>query len=694
VFVGCPSDSGKDDDDDDGTDPIDPDNPVVLEHVIVWELAKDENIQALTLGKLDLGTGRSEKEKQIKPLIRAGENDGHLTVDAVAGPGDQAVALQVKTGVDWGAGLDLLHSEFGFKVGDKVTVTGTYTAKGTGGARPGVFRLKVPLQGDKTLGEATASDTGDFEFEATITADNLKDILAGEGGEPTRSMPGIRIAAHGAGADVTIYNIIIEGERPAEVITLATPVITLNQATGVISWTAIENAVSYNLTISAGEESDDIPVASNATSYNVKNFLDDLEAPDGDYDFTLTAIGQGAKLLNSAASNKVTYTYTTPDEYVPDFTLESGELTLNNPVLIKFGNWGIANITIDPENTVTIEADSQANFAFVYPEATGFDIDEWDFATLYLSTTGTITSGQWGYKFYSASGPGADVVAGRTGTLVSDDVADIKLEIRKVAGGFGFQKHTAGTGGDEIVIELTKVVFSKGTRYDITLDPAGGDVTPTSTYLVAGTTVANHLPAATQAGKTFLGWAFSTQLTKWATSDATVDATYNNVTLVAQWINAKTIAPIAVDVSTATHLGTGAFNASDSTATSYKFEAGGYGSAGIVKLTLTLGTDEVLANLDKVTFKITGTGGGADGATYKDVFLLAGANLLANAGSSYATNNLGTVNVGSMSSTPVTITIDKAKANTIAGNVIEVAIYVNAPATSVYTIEDLTFSQN
>jgi hypothetical protein len=396
----------------------------------------------------------------------------------------------------------------------------------------------------------------------------------------------------------------------------------------------------------------------------------------------------GADATNDADSGVVTAVFLATGEppYVAILEEDEGTLKHTNPIFVKYAGWG-NSFTVEG-NVVTVPASQQVNFAYAYPiDAEGFDIDEWDFVTLSITTTGTITN--FGYKLYDGTSTvGGDVnnnlAGGRDGGLVSDGDATIKLEIRKVPYGLGFQKYSGDSNEPEI--EITEAVFSKGTRYTVTLDANGGTVTPTTTYFVDGTVVSNHLPVPTQTGKTFVGWKNGED---WLISSTEVDNTFEDATLIAQWIDTKTIAPITVDLSTAETGGSATVSAN--TEESYTFSTSGYQQ--VVKFTLELGEGNVLANLDKVTFNLKGESGDTN---YKTLHILAGASLADSDGGENPVSSVGSVyieNTTGASGVNLTVIIDKAKAIALTDEELEISIYVHGEALS-YTVSNVVFSQN
>ena len=305
VFMGCPSGI-----------PIPPEPE--FEWVDVWELATDENIQALPEGKITFGDGEVDPQP-IKPLMRAGDNDAAVTVKAVAGPEDQAIALEFTTGADWGAGFDLLSAEFGFQVEDEITVTGEVLAIGTGGNKP-QFQMNGYIGNEYTLstedtesGKASTTEVGPFEWTVILDDEAITNIKKGTGGSSGGAWPGIRLAGNGKDTKVRIDNIKIAGNRPTNLAALAAPVIELTE-TGV-KWAAVTGAGGYKVLVGAAtEEKPTATLGAAATSYNIKANKD---IADGSHKVTVIATGEKGVSKDSPASNEVTYVKDTSGDLLP-----------------------------------------------------------------------------------------------------------------------------------------------------------------------------------------------------------------------------------------------------------------------------------------------------------------------------------------------------------------------------------------
>jgi len=319
VFMGCPSGI-----------PIPPEPE--FEWVTVFELATDEGIQALTEGKLKIGKDLPDgADSPIKPLQEAGEGDNHVIITAVAGPEDQAIAIQFESVADWGAGIDLPHKEFGFRVGDKITITGEVLEIGaTGSYVQANFKV-----GSEDSHNNKVTEVGEFEWEIELDADLLKEIT---GGSPAA----IRIEGRKGGQKVILNNIVIEGERPTNIAALPAPVIALTADGKGIEWAAIEGADGYKVFADAGET----PAATlpaDATSANLYQIIKSKDTATT-YSITLVAVGVTGSSKDSAPSNAVSFTRE-PDS-LPAGIVSLGAMNGLSPAETQ-GGWGIKNDVVE-----------------------------------------------------------------------------------------------------------------------------------------------------------------------------------------------------------------------------------------------------------------------------------------------------------------------------------------------------------
>jgi len=162
--------------------------------------------------------------------------------------------------------------------------------------------------------------------------------------------------------------------------------------------------------------------------------------------------------------------------------------------------------------------------------------------------------------------------------------------------GISLQRGNGGGG----TTKFLKATFSKGTRFNITLDANGGTIPGGVTSLQAVQAIAiTDLPDPTRANFKFTGWSDGTTIYG---NDTAMPA--NDIALTAQWIPAVAVQPLVVDFRTAEVTGISASQAivsEDGTSVNYVAQAN-YGSGFVFKITLPEGA--VLANYDKVTFNL------------------------------------------------------------------------------------------
>ena len=339
AFFACDNGSKSDDDD------KDKDKEGETELVTIFDMQDaskgkiTHGIQELTVGDLDF----SDKKNPIAPIVKAGnmlsagEADDHLGSFKAVDNGGK-IALEYVAKASWGPGFDLPNSVFGFLAGDKITVTGKAESAGS-----------IDLAFNKTQGGAQTivgnqiKEAGDFTVEATLTASDVNAIKANE-------QKVLRFEDRSqAETTVTIYNIVIVGERPSEIKKLAAPVVTLT-ATGV-EWTAIEGASGYK--VFADDDEDPIAELTTETSINLK-MLDALDP--GTYSITVVALGTTGSTSDSDKSTPVSYTKPEPVVLVLEFGAGAGQTELTNV--------GTGSFQYLADNT---------GYTFTYP-ATGDDV--------------------------------------------------------------------------------------------------------------------------------------------------------------------------------------------------------------------------------------------------------------------------------------------------------------------------------
>jgi len=274
---------------------------------------------------------------------------------------------------------------------------------------------------------------------------------------------------------------------------------------------------------------------------------------------------------------------------------------------------------------------------------------------------------------------------------IANGNGSFELEIAKAtSNGFAIQKWSAGS--ENTNIRITQIIYSKGNRINFTLNyNDDGETSDQSMYLVEGTAVGSLIPVPTRDGYNFMGWSYDGG-TSTITSATVVSNSF--ITLVAQWAEKITLSPMTITFSNVSELtGVGASDIGLD-GNGYKFTLTGFQQ--FVKFSITLDTDVSLADYDKITFTITGSG--AD-FTYKSLSILAADSLPGSLsaqpgdGDSFMVSN----ETDNYSTGPVTATrtINKGKTAGLK-ETIEMCIYVHAGHAegTIYTITDIVLSQD
>ena len=307
-----------------------------------------------------------------------------------------------------------------------------------------------------------------------------------------------------------------------------------------------------------------------------------------------------------------------------------------------------------------------------------FDIDDYDFVAVYYTASGVASTVLKQYGTADDYGAFSGGLQNGSGSIV--------FEIQNATGdGFTIQKYS---GSDPMTLKIEKLVFYKGTRYNITLNPGDGTVTPTTMFLVAGTRIGNHLPTPVYGDEIFMGWKLGTTV---LTAATVVDSSFNSATLTASWREKQTLTPINITFSGADELTAvgGTVTLSDN---GYAFTQTAAWDDAWVKFTIELPEDTILADYDKLSFSIAVTG---TDANYKQVAVLAGAPLP----NSFSASPFGgtydvTGDVQYGSGTQVKdMTIIKGKAAALEGE-IELSIHIRLPAGQTTTVTNIVLAQN
>lgn len=146
---------------------------------------------------------------------------------------------------------------------------------------------------------------------------------------------------------------------------LAAPVISLNG--NVVSWNAVENATSYDITVGT-----DSAVNVTTTSYTI------TKTAVGSYDVTVVAKSSDAKYTDSVKSNKVTYTVT---EQPAEATYDELDLDATNVKLTYYLDEGITELDLTGLVATAVFSDESENQNVAVADLT---LGEYD-----LTTTGS-----------------------------------------------------------------------------------------------------------------------------------------------------------------------------------------------------------------------------------------------------------------------------------------------------------------
>jgi len=252
----------------------------------------------------------------------------------------------------------------------------------------------------------------------------------------------------------------------------------------------------------------------------------------------------------------------------------------------------------------------------------------------------------------------------------TEGAGTFKFEIRGAgtSGGIALQAHSNTT---ERSITITKITFTKGTRYTVTLNSDGGTGAPATIVVVLDTKLGTF-DAPTKDGFNFTGWKLGAGASAVDVDEDTVVTTaFSGATLTAQWTAAAAVVPTITVNFTA-----GIFRSLPATAgegptitvigggTGYEYLYGtkNYGSS-IAPFSITLASGVSLADYDTIECDFVGLDGDA---TYKTITVYAatGTTMTVDSNSFAVTAGVSTGN-GSLNNTPahLTFTINKSNAN-------------------------------
>jgi len=306
---------------------------------------------------------------------------------------------------------------------------------------------------------------------------------------------------------------------------------------------------------------------------------------------------------------------------------------------------------------------------------------------------------------------------------ISNGSGKIGFAIRQATnGGFAIQKYNAGTGN--MTIQITKITFSKGTRYTVSFslgkyeDPEGVEVdipyTGTSTT-PADITVVPGLPVVTMPAApvwqngayNFAGWYLDAATVVTATTTVTAD--FEDATLTAHWTAPKVVPDITVDFTqiTPTATGTGT-TLTDVTASGYTVV---YGTSTYDNVypyfDITFEGGINISDYKSVTFTYQGVSGDV---RYKDIYLVAGAPGEFTGQLAYQAKSLGPASplqINGTTATNIKVTIGTRALELSQLTTVRFSCFINAksPSTSAddpggagsvtsYKISNVKFSQN
>jgi uncharacterized repeat protein (TIGR02543 family) len=342
-------------------------------------------------------------------------------------------------------------------------------------------------------------------------------------------------------------------------------------------------------------------------------------------------------------------------------------------------------------------------YATIEPTA---QVSDYDFVTVDFVASGALdtpgSSANIVYKYYA---DGTDYT--HTGGINS---ASGSITFPITTTGFAIQKW--GSAAEETTITITKITFTKATRYHVTFSLgtlngtayAGDDDLPDPRDLTEGVAF-GALPAVSWAPNRFAGWTLNDVP---VLSSTIVDSSFADGVITAQWKPPKTVAPLELkftddpEANLEFTLGTGGAN--NTTVSSLRFETvQGTGGAVIAftngtgyraKLTSsgyeygyavmtinfgaeTVGDDNVIGDYDKVTFTLNGIRGDTG---WKPVRLVANDPLSGKLGDAGAPKiNVEDGNYNQATGTKeIVLDINKGAVSTLTSSTIEVGIWFHA----------------
>ena len=177
----------------------------------VFSLATDNHFQGLEIGRYTVWDpdnaphppGATPPGLYVQYMfdfthLRAAGGADNVEFYVVPGPDGQR-SIQFRALADWGPGIDLAHSEFSFRAGDTVRVSG-YVLDCAGGS----LQLNRSIGSQHAIAEAWGP--GPFSFDLRLTAGDVSSIING-------SPSGLRLEARALDMTVRVDEISVLGRR-------------------------------------------------------------------------------------------------------------------------------------------------------------------------------------------------------------------------------------------------------------------------------------------------------------------------------------------------------------------------------------------------------------------------------------------------------------------------------------------------
>jgi len=313
------------------------------------------------------------------------------------------------------------------------------------------------------------------------------------------------------------------------------------------------------------------------------------------------------------------------------------------------------------------------------------------------------------YKFYDS----ATDYPIHGGGSISNGTGSITFVLRQTtSGGFALQRY--GTNTVPMTIQITKITFTKGSRYTVSFDLGGYEDTEEDEWIdYAGTSTKpsnmevlldvplGSVPAApVWTGYNFTGWYLDDNPTP-VSATTVVTTAFSGATLTAHWIVPKVVAPITVDFTEVSLTPRGGTTLSDQTAAGYTITYGSannndYGNA-YAYFSLTFPDGVNISDFDKVTFTYQGIAGDINS---KNIKLWAGTSTDIGGFVNSEGNDilLGPATaVSGTAAQSITVNIGPRAFALMDLQTVRFAFYIHAGAssgTTAYKISNVVFSQN